>query len=139
MDYDREVEKIKEQNEPLLAEFEEWLKASGLSAKTINNHYQNITFFAEYLVYYEPLEPLIDADEFDVNGFCGNWFPRKAMWASANSARSNMTTFRKFSKFMVDAGHWSANRNKAIREMLKTNKDEFIEVADSYYDSFDGW
>jgi len=140
LDYDEQVELIETQNEPVLTAFEQSLAANGLSAKTIHRHMENIAFFAEYLTYYEPLEPLIEADSSDVHMFCGNWFPRKAMWASAGSARSNMASFRKFAAFMVEAGHWDNEHAQEIRETLKENKEEFIEIADSYYDNLnDMW
>ncbi|MCP4423342.1 MAG: site-specific integrase [Chloroflexi bacterium] len=137
LDYDEQVELIEAENEPILSAFEQWLAAKGLSAKTIRNHVENIAFFAEYLVYYDPLEPLIEADSGDIASFCGNWFPRKAMWASASSARANMASFRKFAAFMVEAKHWDKEQEQEIRETLKEGKEEFIETAESYYDRYD--
>ena len=133
-DYDAEVEKIEAQNKPILDAFREWLAAKGLSKKTIRNHVDNIDFFADFLTYYEPVEALVDADEGDIGSFCGNWFPRKAMWASASSARSNMASFRKFAAFMVESARWDKAKAQDIRELLKENKDEFIEVAAGYDD-----
>jgi len=137
LDYDEQVELIEAQNEPILSAFEQWLVANRLSPKTIHRHMENVEFFAEYLVYYEPLEPLIEADSSDFDAFCGDWFPRKAMWASAGSARSNLASFRKFAAFMVEAKHWDKEREEDIRETLKENKEDYIETAESYYDKYD--
>jgi hypothetical protein len=40
--YEEDCKRIREANEHLLNEFEAWLKSSGLSEKTINNHISNI-------------------------------------------------------------------------------------------------
>lgn len=140
MDYDHQVNRIRQQNKPLLDAFRQWLEAAGLSAKTVRTHVNNVDFFSEYLVYYEPLEALTEANAADFYSFCAHWFPRKAMWASAGSARSNMTSFRKFTRFMIVAGHWPAEREQAIRKVLRENRDAFINIAETYYDQFDdGW
>ncbi len=140
MDYDQQVKRISRQNKPLLNAFQQWLEAADLSAKTVRTHVGNVDFFTEYLVYYDPLEALTEADEGDFYSFCADWFPRKAMWASAGSARSNITSFRKFARFMVVAGHWQPEREQAIREVLRVNRDAFIDIAETYYDQFgDDW
>lgn len=133
-DYDAEVEKIEAKNKPILDAFAEWLTIKGLSKTTIRNHVENVGFFASFLTYYEPLEPLIEADSTDIESFCADWFPRKAMWASASSTRSNMASFRKFAAFMVETGHWDKEHEQDIRKTLKENKDEFIEAASGYDD-----
>ena len=103
-DYDQEIEKIRGYNQPILDEFQSWLEKSGLVPKTVKNHVENIDFFAEYLIYYEPLFKLDEADDGDVFSFLGDWFPRKAMWASEFSMRSNMGSFRKFFRFLRESG-----------------------------------
>lgn len=140
MDYDKQVARIREQNKPILAAFQQWLEAAGLSAKTVKNHVNNVDFFTEYLVYYEPLRPLTAATAADIYSFSANWFPRKAMWASAASARSNLTSFRKLARFMRQTERWSAKRELAILDTLKANRDEMIEIAETYYDQVpDDW
>lgn len=136
MDYAKQVERIREQNKPILAAFQQWLEAAGLSAKTVKTHVDNVDFFTEYLVYYEPLKRLAAADADDFYIFCANWFPRKALWASAASARSNLASFRKFARFMRETERWSAKRELEILETLKANRDEMIDIAETYYDQF---
>ena len=64
--YDMQVHAIRTYNQPLLESFRAWLAQSGLAEKTIRNHVDNIVFFAEYLVYYEPLQRLDEATSGDV-------------------------------------------------------------------------
>lgn len=125
-DYDQEVEKIRAYNQPILDEFQSWLENSGLAPKTVKNHVENIDFFTVYLVYYEPLTKLDEASVDDVHGFLGDWFPRKAMWASEFSMRSNMASFRKFFKFLRESGRINEEIEDDVQETLKENKDEFI-------------
>ena len=134
-DYDQEVEKIRAYNQPILDEFQSWLEQSRLAPKTVKNHVENIGFFTEYLVYYEPLSKLDEADDGDVSSFLGDWFPRKAMWASESSMRSNMASFRKFFKFLRESGRVDREVEDNVRTTLKENKDAFLEAVE-FDDSF---
>ena len=140
MDYDKQVARIREQNKPLLAAFQQWLETAGLSPKTVKTHVFNVEFFTEYLVYYEPLKRLAAANADDFYSFSADWFPRKAMWASIASARSNLASFRKFARFMHKTGRWSAKQELEILDTLKANRDELTEIAEKYDDQFsDNW
>jgi len=125
-DYDREVDKIRTCNQSLLDEFQSWLKSTGVTPKTVKNHIDNIRFFAEYLIYYEPLKKLDESDASDVYSFLADWFPRKAMWASESSTKSNMASFRKFFKFLSETNRVDNDTETEVRDTLKENKDEFL-------------
>ena len=125
-DYDQEVEVIRAYNQPILDAFQAWLEASGLSKKTVKNHVENIDFFTEYLVYYEPLRRLDQATEGNVFSFLTDWFPRKAMWASVTSVKSYLASFKKFFRWMGQAGHVSDETVVEVIEMLKEGREEFL-------------
>lgn len=128
--YDQKVKKIRAHNQPILDEFQSWLENAGLVSKTVKNHVDNIEFFAEYLVYYEPLYELDEADSGDIYGFLADWFPRKAMWASESSTRSNMASFRKFFKFLRESERIDREIEDEVRETLKENKEKFLEAVE---------
>lgn len=127
-DYDQEVAAIEAHNQPILEDFTNWLEAAGLSAKTVRKHRQNITLFAMYLVYYDPLNKLDEAGSGDVYMYLCNWFPRK-VWASPGTIRSNMASLRRFFKFMVQSGRIDEEYEKHVRATLNKNKDTFIESS----------
>jgi len=137
LDYDEEVKKIDAHNKPILNEFAAWLKKSGLSQTTIRKHVENMDFFAEYLTYYEPLYTLDEADAGDVTSFLLDWYPRKAMWASASHTKSHMATFRKFFKFMSESNHMDKTAEEEVRQTLKEHKDEFLDAV--AFDDEDWW
>ena len=128
-DYDQKVEKIRAYNQPILDEFQSWLETEGFASKTIKNHIDNISFFAEYLAYYEPLNRLDEADAGDVYSFLADWFPRKAMWASQSSTRSNMASFRKFFKFLRESNRVDEDIESEVRYTLKEDKEEFLDAV----------
>jgi site-specific recombinase XerD len=134
-DYDQEVEKIRACNQPILDEFQSWLENSGLAPNTVKNHLDNIDFFSKYLVYYEPLTKLDESDGGDIYGFLGDWFPRKAMWASKASTRSNMASFRKFFRFLRESGRIDEEIENDVRDTLIEYRDEFLKAAE-FDDSF---
>ncbi len=125
-DYDAQVKVIQAYNQPILTDFSTWLKQAGLSAKTVANHVSNIDFFTHYLVYYEPLKRLDEADSSDVWMFLEDWFPRKAMWSSVSSTKSNISPFKKFFRWMGETGRVSAETVADVLDTLKENRDEFL-------------
>ncbi len=128
--YDAQVQAIRAYNQPILDDFRAWLEQSGLAEKTVRNHVDNIDFFTEYLVYQEPLEKLDEADGSHVWMFLGDWFPRKAMWASESSVKSNMASFKKFFQWMGETGRVSPETLDDVLSTLKEGRDEFIEAAE---------
>ncbi|MBD2278874.1 site-specific integrase [Aphanizomenon flos-aquae] len=128
-DFDKEVAKIKKYNEPIMEGFQAWLKKANLSAKTIKNHILNIEFFAEYLVSYEPLQKLDEADDQDVYDFLLNYFPHKAMWASETSTKSYMGSFKKFFSYMVETQKISPEIEAEVKETIKEGKQDFLDAV----------
>ncbi|HRX71266.1 MAG TPA: site-specific integrase [Candidatus Competibacteraceae bacterium] len=131
MDYDEAVEVIHATNQPLIKEFQTWLQAQGLRPKTIKSHLDNVHFFAEYLVYVEPLRLLEQADAHDVYDFLSNWFPRKAAWACVSNTQSYLATFRKYFTFLQQTGRINDTLRAEVNLTLKEDKEEFLDaVAD---------
>ncbi len=76
--YEADCKKIRKANESLLADFEAWLKSSGLSDKTIGNHLSNIDFYInEYLLYEDAIEAKDGVHSVSI--FLGYWLIKKAM------------------------------------------------------------
>jgi len=91
--YEEECENIKKANEQLLNGFDAWLKLSGLSEKTINNHVSNIDFYINEFLLYDGATEAKDGAQ-DVGMFLGYWFIRKAMWANRSSVKGNALDIR---------------------------------------------
>ncbi len=125
--YNARVQAIRAYNQPLLENFRAWLEQSGLAEETVKTHVDNINFFTNYLVYYEPLKKLDEADSGDVWMFLANWFPRKAMWASVTSVKSNRASFKKFFQWMGETGRVSPETVANVLTTLKGGRDEFLE------------
>jgi site-specific recombinase XerD len=130
LDYDAQVDVIKEQNAPILASFQKSLEQAGLAKKTVKSHVENIDFFAEYLVYYEPLTRLDEADEGDVSSFLLDWFPRKAMWASVSSTKSYLASFKKFFVWMGETQRIPADVVDDVLTTMKEHRQDFLEAVD---------
>jgi site-specific recombinase XerD len=124
--YDERVRAIRAYNQPILDDFRIWLEQSGLSEKTVKTHVDNINFFTNYLVYHEPLKKLNEADSEDVWLFLADWFPRKALWASATSVRSYFASFKKFFQWMRETGRVSPETVASVLNTLKEDQDTFL-------------
>ena len=129
-DYDKEVQKIRGYNQPILDDFRKWLEAANLAVKTIETHVLNMDFFSEYLAYYPPLSKLDETQPSDIYDFLADWFPRKVMWASPYNTKSHIASFRKFFKFLVEKGRLNPEMEKQIKETLKENKQVFLDAVE---------
>ena len=130
LSYDEQVQAINSYNQPILEDFRAWLEQSGLSEKTVENHVDNIHFFTHYLVYYEPLTKLDEADGSDIWMFLTDWFPRKAMWSSVTSVKSNIASFKKFFNWLGETGRISPEVVADVLTTLKEGRNEFFDAVE---------
>ena len=131
--YEQDCERIRGDNEKLLAEFEKWLSDKKLSPKTIANHYDNVEFYIdEFLLY----EEAIDASDgvYEIDYFLGFWFIKKAMWASKSTIKSNATSIKKFYEFMLEKGNIDKEDYIELKEEIKNNMQEWLDTMDRYDD-----
>jgi len=133
--FEKQVEEIKEENEKLLATFENWLAEKGLSEKTINKHLNNVDFFLNfYLVYYDPPTEAKDGWN-SIGSFLGDFFIRKAMWSSPAQVRSGATSLKKFYACMLEEYDiLDESEYKELTEEIKDELPEWMETSRRYDD-----
>lgn len=131
--YEIECEKIRESNEKLLEDFENWLRKSNLADTTIRRHVENIDFYInEYLLYEDAIEP--QAGVFSVSMFLGYWFIKKAMWASTASIKSNAASLKKFYTYLYERGLVDKEDLDSLKETIKEELPEWLATLDRYDD-----
>jgi len=130
--YDARVRAIRAYNQPILDDFRVWLEQSGLSEKTAKEQVNKIHFFTEYLVYYEPLKKLDEANSNDIRMFFLSWFPYKALWASVTGIKSYLVSFKKFFLWMEETGRVSPKTVNNVLTTLKEGRDKFLERVAPY-------
>ena len=131
--YEKDCKKIRKANERLLKEFEVWLKSSGLSEKTINNHLSNVDFYVnEYLLYEDATEAKDGVGA--VGMFLGYWFIKKAMWASQSSIKGNASSIKKFYTFMQEKGLIDKEDLAELKHMVKEDMPEWLATLNRYED-----
>ena len=131
--YEDDCKTIREANKVLLSDFEEWLKSSGLSKKTIDSHLSNIDFYVnEYLLYEDAAEA---KDGIGAIGmFLGYWFIKKAMWASQSSIKANATSLNKFYAFMYEKGLIDKEDLVDLKDTIKEGMPEWLATLERYDD-----
>ncbi|MBT9315056.1 phage integrase SAM-like domain-containing protein [Leptothoe spongobia] len=131
--YEEDCKTLRKANKRLLKDFEDWLKSSSLSEKTINNHLSNIDFYInEFLLYDEIIEA---KDGSDIVGmFLGYWFIKKAMWASQSSIKGNATSLKKFYTFMHERGLISKEALIDLKQTIKEDMPEWLATLKRFDD-----
>ncbi len=140
--YEDIVKAIHRRNESLIYNFAGKLKREGLSENTIKKHVDNVSFFLnEYVAYQDISEneneiTLCNAEEgIDlIDDFLGNWFTRKAMWSDESNIKSNITSIKKFYKFMQSLNLISKDDLKYLEKEIKENKNRWIDTVNRYND-----
>jgi len=131
--YEIECEKIRESNEKLLENFENWLRTSNLADTTIRGHLENIDFYInEYLLYEDAIEP--QEGIFSVSMFLGYWFIKKAMWASESSIKSNAASLKKFYAYLSERGMVEKEDLDSLKETIRGEMPEWVASLDRYDD-----
>lgn len=131
--YEIECEKIRESNEKLLENFENWLRTSNLADTTIRGHLENIDFYInEYLLYEDAIEP--QEGIFSVSMFLGYWFIKKAMWASESSIKSNAASLKKFYAYLSERGMVEKEDLDSLKETIRGEMPEWVATLDRYDD-----
>lgn len=126
-------EKQQQENEELLQEFKEWLQAKGLSNKTVKKHVDNIDFYInEYLTYYDVQGP--EEDVYEIAAFLGDWFIRKAMWASQTAIKDYCAGFKKFYKFLEEKGQVTEEEYQELLGIIKESKTDWLKTLERYDD-----
>jgi len=131
--YEKDCQKIRKANDGLLNEFEVWLKSSGISKKTTNQHLSNIDFYInEFLLYEDATESKDGAIE--VGMFLGYWFIRKASWASQRSIKMNATSLKKFYAFMHEKNFIDLESLADLKQTIKDDMPEWLATLRRYDD-----
>ena len=133
-DVDAVMKLMRSQNEKILQEFEAYLKDAGLTSKTIEKHLDNIDFYINYyLLYDEFVSP--DKGHYRLDDFFAYFFPRKAMWSGANSVKENITSLKKFYKYLNELSFITGDELKEMNKTIKEEKENWIGL----YDDEDEW
>jgi len=131
--YEKACKKIRESNNELLSQFENWLLKKNLTQKTIDRHINNVAFYInEFLLYEDAENP--EEGIYSINMFLGYWFIRKAMWASAASIKGNAASLKKFYIFMQEIGRVETEDLEDMKKTIKENMDEWIATVRRYDD-----
>jgi hypothetical protein len=130
-DWDKFFEMEIQKNKEILLGFEKWLKSKLYTEKTINNHIGNIDFFANHYLLQHEIIP-IEKGALLIGGFLDDYLIRKTNWASKNSINENISSFKKFYTFLNEIGELSNTELQKMKELIKTEKEYWMENYESY-------
>jgi hypothetical protein len=129
--HEKKLDEIHKDNEKHLAGFRDWLKDKGLSQKTIYTHVSNVDFYInDYLCYYD----VLDASQgvYEIAGFLGNWFIRKAAWSSCAHIKTNATGIKKFYAYLLEKNVVKQEGYDDLCWMIKEYMQEWLEEMTRY-------
>lgn len=133
-DYEVMRERIEKTNAKYLEGFYEYLtQEKNLSEKSASKHVHSIRFYGnDYVLNYEG--KTLDNALYAIDGFLGSWFIRKCMWSSPAAIQQNITSFKKFYRWMMENGHIDPAHHSAFLVEIKEGKDEWLERCRKYND-----
>ena len=131
--YEEECKRIRKENKKLIAGFETWLSAKGLTQKTIDKHSSNADFYInEFLLYEDAIEAKDGAGE--IGMFLGYWFIKKAMWANKSAIKENATSLKKFYRYLHEDGKVPEEAFSEMKETIKEDMPEWLATMGRYDD-----
>ena len=112
--------------------FEKSLEEKQLTTKTIRKHVSNIDFYLnDYLTYYDEIIKMEDGTQ-HTGSFLGDWFIRKAIWASKSSIKEMASSLKKFYEYMSALGFVKTSDYQEMCYEIKDNMDLYLENLEDY-------
>lgn len=84
----------------------------------------------DFLLHYEVDEAAAGVHQ--VGYYLGDWFVRKAMWASVTSIKSNITSFKHFYTYMQTIGQVDHEDLAEMKAIIKEEKEEWFDTLRRY-------
>ena len=131
--YERACAKIRKENAKLLADFEQWLSEKGLAEKTIGQHVANVEFYLNTFLLYSDAMPAKEGAS-EISSFLGDWFIRKAIWASPTSIKQIAASLKKFYTFMHEQGRIDADDLQDLKETIREEMPDWVATLKHYDD-----
>ena len=135
-EWERQIEEAKTHNNKLLIEFEKHLKTKSLKSNTIKNHIDNVEFYANDFLLRNEIIP-VEKGILQIGNFLGDFFIRKASWASKYTIQENIASFKKFYSFLNEIGKVSKIELAEMKELIKDEKSDWIEEVENYWDNIE--
>lgn len=136
--YERECERIREENAAYLETFERSLVDAGLSAKTVRRHIDNVDLYInDFLLRYDA-NPMPEGTAL-VSSFLGDYFIRKCMWSTPEAIRQYAASLKKFYKCMLAEGNVDACDYEYLLETIKEEKEDWVEECELYNSGSGDW
>lgn len=85
---------------------------------------------------------IIPAEEglLEIGSFLGDYFIRKAAWASKYSIQENISSFKKFYTFLVKIEKTDVEDLQKMHELIKEEKAYWLKNVDNYWNNIeDDW
>lgn len=129
---EKQLKENTKRNEDYLKMFEKSLEEKQLTTKTIRKHISNIDFYLnDYLTYYDEIIKMEDGTQY-TRSFLGDWFIRKAMWASKSSIKEMASSLKKFYEYMSALGFVKISDYQEMCYEIKDNMDRYLENLEDY-------
>ncbi len=117
------------ENEILINLFERYLTGQSLAPKTIKKHCDNIDFYINTYLLHDSIEkPEDNLNSIDI--YFDYFMPRKTMFGSVNDTKNQITSLKKFYKFLLELNRINKNDYNNMLEMIKDNKRDWFAVYD---------
>ena len=129
---EKQLKENTKRNEDYLKMFEKSLEEKQLTAKTIRKHVSNIEFYLnDYLTYHDEIIKMEDGTQY-TGSFLGDWFIRKAIWASKSSVKEMASSLKKFYEYMSALGFVKTSDYQGMCYEIKDNMDLYLENLEDY-------
>ena len=129
---EKQLKENTKRNEDYLKMFEKSLEEKQLTTKTIRKHVSNIDFYLnDYLTYYDEIIKMEDGTQY-TGSFLGDWFIRKAIWASKSSIKEMASSLKKFYEYMSALGFIKISDYQEMCYEIKDNMDLYLENLKDY-------
>ncbi len=128
-------ERLLQESDAYLEGFEAWLRAGKLSEGTIRRHTENVEFFLKTYLPTTDAENVAEGCLYAVD-YLGYFLIEKCTWITPTSLKQNITSYKKFYRFMLEQGRldpaWYETLESFIKDMQPGWIEECRRLASTY-------
>jgi len=127
---DKLLDTQRAENEVLISLFERYLTGQSLTQKTVKKHCDNIDFYINTYLLHDSIEkPEDNINSIDM--YFDYFMPSKTMLGSVNDTKNQITSLKKFYKFLLELNRISKSDYAEMLDMIKACKDSWFAVYDN--------
>jgi len=132
--WNKEVEKVKLQNQTVFDTYETWLNDQSIKGDEAKQYLADISFFAQTFLILNEAIP-VEKGMSHIDEYLGDFFIREVPWASPETIEANAKSFLKFYSFLLNTKQINDDDYSYLQHILNSESEKWVKNYYAYNSS----